>query len=129
MVQPAQTLAKNYQLEMTWFTWKILTGQRLLVYATSSLSMSFYEDEDGSQRVSRNCAKLGYFGSHPSSARVLELFNFLPRGSDVPAKQENENVMKSEFWNGVFIALNSCLATYICKMRQSWDYKSITTLI
>lgn len=85
---------------------KILTGQRLLVYATSSLSMSFYKDGfvRATQRLSRNCAKLGYFGSHPSSARVLELFSFLPRGSDVPAKQKNENVMKSDS-NGVFMAL------------------------
>ena len=35
----------------------------------------------------RKLEKLGYLGSHPISSRVFELFNLLPKGSLVPAKE------------------------------------------
>lgn len=41
------------------------------------------------QRVSRNWAKLGYFGSQPISSLVFELFNLLPKGSLVPVQTAN----------------------------------------
>jgi hypothetical protein len=37
-----------------------------------------------------------YFGSHPTSSRVLELFNLLPRGSLVPAKENYKGAMLSQ---------------------------------